>query len=118
MMALELRIEDVSNRKKGKEKVREFRQDAIEREVERKERYESALIEEKEAFEQKQEAERAAREEQEEGEGDEGPEEPDFDETAFKENWDDENPPIEEPPEVIDDIDNNFNVEIEEEEQE
>ena len=51
MMALELRIEDVSNRKKGKEKEREFRQDAIEREVERKERYEAALVEEKEAFE-------------------------------------------------------------------
>lgn len=35
LMALELRIEDVTNRKKQKEKEREFRQDAIEREAER-----------------------------------------------------------------------------------
>lgn len=70
--------------------------------------------EEKEAYETKMDAERAAREEQEDGE-DEEFEEPDFDEEAFKTNWDDENPPIEEPPEVVDDIDNDFNVEIEEE---
>lgn len=114
LMALELRIEDVTNRKRGKEKEREFRQDAIERETERKERYDNALGEEKEAYETKMDAERAAREEQEDGE-DEEFEEPDFDEEAFKTNWDDENPPIEEPPEVVDDIDNDFNVEIEEE---
>ena len=114
LMALELRIEDVTNRKKGKEKEREFRQDAIEREAERQERYQAALAEEKEAFEAKVDAERAAHEEREDAE-DEEFEEPEFNEEEFKNNWDDENPPIEEPPEVVDDIDNDFNVEIEEE---
>jgi hypothetical protein len=114
LMALELRIEDVTNRKRAKDKEREFRADAIEREAERMERYETALAEEKEAYESKIEAERAAREEQEDAE-DEEADEADFDEENFKNNFDDENPPIDQPPEVVDDIDNDFNVEIEEE---
>jgi hypothetical protein len=81
------------------------------------ERYEAALAEEKEAYETRVEADKAAREEQEDGADDEEFEEPEFDEKSYKENWDDENPPIEEPAEVVDDIDNDFNVEIEEEDQ-
>jgi len=53
LMALELRIEDVTNRRAAKEKEREFRADAIEREAERMERYENSLVEEREAFETK-----------------------------------------------------------------
>ena len=120
LMALELRIEDVTNRRAAKEKEREFRADAIEREAERMERYQTALEEEKEAFEAKQ-AEEA--EKREEAEGEDGAEKPaedapeaEFDEEAFKLAFDEENPPIEEPPEVIDDVDNDFNVEIEAEE--
>lgn len=72
-------------------------------------------------FEAKIEAEREAREAKEEdGEGEANEEEadPEFDEEEFKLRFDDENPPIEEPPEVIDDLDNDFNIEVEEEEQE
>jgi hypothetical protein len=43
---------------------------------------------------------------------------PEFDVEEFKYRFDEENPPIEEPPEVIDDLDNDFNIEIEDEEQE
>ena len=95
LMALELRIEDVTNRKRTKEKEREYRADAMEREAERVERYENALAEEKEAYEAKVLAEREAREEQEDGADDEDFEEQDFDEENFKNNFDDENPPIE-----------------------
>lgn len=63
LMALELRIEDVTSRKRQKEKEREFRAEAIEQEATRVEKYEAALAEEKEAYEAKMDAERAAREE-------------------------------------------------------
>ena len=43
---------------------------------------------------------------------------PEFDEEEFKLKFDDENPPIEEPPEVIDDLDLDFNIDIVEEEPE
>ena len=121
LMALELRIEDVTNRKKQKEKEREYRADAMEREAERVERFGTQLQEEKDAFEAKLEAEREAREAKEEEDDapkeDEEPE-PEFDEEEFKIKFDEENPPIEEPPEVIDDLDNDFNIEVEDEEAE
>ena len=121
LMALELRIEDVTNRKKQKEKEREYRADAMEREAERVERFGTQLQEEKDAFEAKLEAEREAKEAKEEEEDapkeDEEPE-PEFDEEEFKLKFDEENPPIEEPVEVVDDLDNDFNIEVEDEEAE
>ena len=119
LMALELRIEDVTNRRQAKNKEREYRADAIEREAERVERYEAALAEEKEAYEAKLEEEKEKKEEKDGEDGADPAEEEEeqpFDEENFKNNFDDENPPIEEPPEVVDDIDNDFNVEIEAEE--
>jgi hypothetical protein len=123
LMALELRIEDVSSRKKTKEKEREYRADAIERETDRLERYASQLQEEKDAYDQKLEAEKDAKDAaKEEADDAAAPEEEDadieFDEEEFKAKFDDENPPIEKPAEVIDDLDNDFNIEVEEEEQE
>jgi len=41
-----------------------------------------------------------------------------FDEEEFDAKFDDENPPTEIPPEIVDDIDNDFNIEIGDEEQE
>jgi len=49
-MALELRIDDVTMRKKNKEKEKEYRADAMEREADRMERYKLALEEEQEQF--------------------------------------------------------------------
>jgi hypothetical protein len=43
LMALELRIEDVTSRKRQKDKEREYRTDAMDREAERKERYSNML---------------------------------------------------------------------------
>lgn len=121
LMALELRIEDVTSRKKAKEKEREYRADAMEREAERIERYAAQLQEEKDAFDAKLEQEREAREAKEdddEGAKEEEEADPEFDEEEFKIKFDEENPPIEEPPEVIDDLDNDFNIEVEDEEAE
>jgi hypothetical protein len=125
-MALEIRIDDVTVRKKTKEKEKEFRADAVEKETERKQRFLTAFNEEKEAFAAKLEADKEEKKEKEENaetpadpekEGEEASPEA-FDEEEFRMRFDDENPPIEEPPEVFDDQDNDFNLELEEDEQE
>ena len=41
---------------------------------------------------------------------------PEFDLEEFDAKFNDENPPIDIPDEVVDDVDNDFNIEIEEEE--
>lgn len=88
------------------------------------EKREEALAAAKERFEADNEAERAeeakrgspevAEANEDDEEEDDGPE---FDVEEFDAKFDDENPPIEIPPEVIDDVDNDFNIEIEEEEE-
>ena len=110
LFTIDLRIEDVRNRRDKTAKDREARADALEREEERLNRRTEALDEAKEAFNQQLEAEREAR-------GDDAPEEeePKFDEEDFIARYDEENIPVDIPPEVEDDIDNDMNVEDEEE---
>ena len=60
-MALELRIEDVKSRRKQKAQLREHRQEAIERETERKEKRAIAMQEAKETFDEHVAADRADR---------------------------------------------------------
>jgi hypothetical protein len=78
---------------------------------------EAGLAEEKEAYEAKLAEDKEKQEEQEEGDAPKDEEEDTpFDEENFRQNFDEDNPPIEEPTEVVDDIDNDFNIEIEAEE--
>ena len=60
-MALELRIDDVKSRRKQKAQLREHRQEAIERETERKEKRAIAMQEAKETFDSHVAADRADR---------------------------------------------------------
>lgn len=121
--ALELRINDVVARRNQKAKERELRQEAIDREAERMEKRAQLLEEAIAKFEAdneldkndgaKGEGEGATNEEGEplDDEEDDGLK---FDEEEFDAKFDDENPPTEIPPEVVDDVDNDFNIEIEE----
>lgn len=130
-MTLATRIDDVLKRREDKEREREVRREAVEREEERQERRAEQLDEAKAAWE---EALEAANEENDE-EGEEGEKEAaspekkevkegeaaegekkeevpkEFDEKDFDKKFDDENPPIDIPPEVLDYIDNDYNLE-------
>lgn len=110
VFTIDLRVEDVRNRRYKTVKDREARADAQEREEERVGRRAEALEEAKEAYNQQLEAEREAREEDAKDE-----EEQKFNEEDFNARYDEENIPIEIPPEVFDDVDNDMNVEDEEE---
>ena len=119
--AIELRIDDVKSRRQQKTREREQRQEAQDREAERLEKREEALAAAKEKFDLENEQDKAAEEAQKkpdgEGEDDEDEDDmPEFEMEEFDAKFNDENPPIEIPDEVVDDIDNDFNIEIEEEE--
>lgn len=110
VFTIDLRVGDVRERRYKTIKDREARADAIEREEERKQRRAEALDEAKEAFNQQVEADREARDEDAKDE-----EDAKFNEEDFNQRYDEENIPIEIPPEVTDDEDNDMNVEDEEE---
>ena len=61
-------------------------------------------------FEDKVNAE-MAEEEEEEGSETKTKQRPQFDEHVFLKKWDEDNPEIHVPPEVIDDVDNDYNLE-------
>lgn len=95
---------------------------------EAREEFETRVAAEAEERKAAKEAEQAAKEAAEgegegEGEGEkEGEQEeeeklPEFDEKEFVEDFDEENPPIVVPPEVIDDIDNDWEVEAQAEDE-
>lgn len=112
-MALELRIEDVTSRRKNKKILKEQREALIAQEEERKEEREKELEEQKTAFEESIRAQND-NEDEESGddgrEGDDASEGPQFDMEDFDRKFDELNPPIIIPPEVVDDIDNDFNL--------
>ena len=115
--AVDLRIENVKQRRAQKAKLSDERQEAIDRENERVERRDEELEKAKEAFADavaQQKAEKAKDKGSDEEEAEEE-EDPEFEEENFLLKFDDDNPPIEIPPEVIQDIDNDFNLEEEEE---
>lgn len=120
--AMNLRINDVRSRRKQKTVEREQRQEAIANEQTRMERCEAYIADKKEEFEIKMQEEAEARKKLREEAGEdvgesEGEEQDEFDEQQNINDFNDENPPIDIPPEVVDDIDNDFNLPEEEESQ-
>lgn len=112
---IEMRKEDINKRREMKEKEREERDQAREDHKEWKVKREAAMEDARTEFETKQAEEEAAKlqEEQPEGEddGDKQPvEKPQFDEEEFYRNYDVENPEIFIPAEVVDDIDNDYEI--------
>jgi hypothetical protein len=118
--ALELRINDVVARRNQKAKERELRQEAIDREAERQEKRSQLLEEAIAKFEEDNKMDQPDKPEGAEPavDDDGNPVDDDeddgikFDEEEFDAKFDDENPPTEIPPDVVDDIDNDFNIEI------
>lgn len=115
--AVDLRIENVKSRRATKAKLADERQDAIDKEAERVERREEELEKAKEAFMEAVAEQKAARAKEKGSDEEEGEEEedPEFEEENFLLKFDDENPAYEIPPEVIDDIDNDYNLDDDEE---
>lgn len=116
--AVDLRIENVKSRRARQRKLTEERQDATDKEAERCERREEELEKAKEAFAEavREQKEQKAKEKGSDEEEEEAEEDPEFEEENFLLKFDDENPPIEIPPEVVEDVDNDFNLEDEGEE--
>ena len=119
--ALDLRIHDVKTRRKKKVTQRAEREEAEENEKARLEKKQAYVDQKEEEYEDKIQADKDARDKLrqeagiEEGDGDQSdPPEPFAKEEAEKD-FDEETPPITIPPEVIDDIDNDYNFEDEEE---
>lgn len=116
---IELRIEDVTQRRAEKERERKYRQEQCEREDERMALREERLAGEKAQWEEIRDAELAVIEKEDGDEAEaEKQEDLEFDMEEFDEKFNDEEPPVDIPPEVIDDIDNDFNLEIRTEEEE
>lgn len=114
-MALDIRCEDVVTRRDNIEMLKQERQAAVEAEAARSAKYEATLADAKAAFEEKVDAEMAKAEEEAaaEEEGEEPApvkERPNFDLIEFKTEFDANNPTIEIPPEVVDDIDNDYDL--------
>lgn len=117
-LAIELRVEDVKQRRAEKRQLRSEREDAIAKENERMARRNEAFKEAKAIFDERVTAELQARKEAGEEEEEEEDERPEFDAEDWYANYDDENPPVDIPDAVEDDIDNDFNIKIEESQQE
>lgn len=116
--AIELRINDVCTRRKSKRAAKALREEAIEAEAERKEKREAYIEEKKEDFEKRIADEKQARIQLAKDAGEETPSEKEEEEEQFdleqnEQDFNDEYPEIEIPPEVIDDIDNDFSDELE-----
>lgn len=110
----------MKQRRAQKAKLADERQKAIDQETERIELRDEQLEKAKEEFAEQvaqQKANRANDKGSDEEQDDEE-EDPEFEEENFLLKFDDDNPPIEIPAEVIQDIDNDFNLEEEEEEAE
>jgi hypothetical protein len=128
-LALDTRINDVLMRIKEKNNERTVRDNAISQEEERIERRNDALEAARENWENgedEEEGENDKEAEKAEGDGEkkEGdaekqakPDSPkEFDEEAFNKKFDEDDPPIDIPPEVVDYVDNDFNLEYPEDE--
>lgn len=116
---IEMRKDDINKRREIKEKEREEREQALEDHKEWKTKRDAAMQEAKTEFETKQAEEEANKdsarhESKAEGEGEaehkEPEEKPVFDAEEFFRNYDQENPEVVIPPEVVDDIDNDYEI--------
>lgn len=115
---IEMRKEDINRRREIKEKEREERDQAIEDHREWKSKREAAMEDAKNEFETKLAEELAAKKaakddaDKDEGEqdhdGDAAEETPTFDEEEFYRNYDNENAEVIIPPEIVDDVDNDY----------
>lgn len=119
MMTIELRIADVRDRRSKKAQLKQEREEAIERENDRKEKRDLEVQEKLEAaIAAQEEAEAKAAEGEGSGEDEQPDDVPSFDQDAFSkqetDKYDEEYPPIEIPEEIVDDIDNDYNIEDEE----
>jgi hypothetical protein len=131
LFAIDIRIQDIRQRRESKKELRAMRAEAMEKERERQEKRAAQFEDAKLAFDEKAEAdyrqEKADREADAAAEGEEPAEEvPDdesigraqFDAEEWYERFDDEHRPIDIPEEVIDDIDNDCNIVIKQKEEE
>ncbi len=113
-MALDIRCEDVVTRRDHIEILKQERQAAVEAEAARAAKYENTLAEAKAAFEEKVDIEMAKEEEAVVEDEDEAPkpkkERPNFDLIDFKTEFDANNHSVEIPREVVDDIDNDYDL--------
>jgi hypothetical protein len=116
-LALELRIEDVKQRRQLKKHLGIERKEAQEKEKERMDKRKAAYDEAIAAFTEKVEAEWTAKKEAAAEAEEEAPDEedkPEFDSDEWYAVFDEENFPIDVPDEIEQDIDNDFNIVIEE----
>lgn len=127
MFAMEIRIEDIRQRREHKDDLRKMRLEAQEKEKERQDKRNAGHDEAKRIFDEKIETEMEAKKQEkldnppaEVAEGEEAPPEeeeeepyiPEFEAAQWYEDFDDEHPPIDIPDEVEEDIDNDCNIEI------
>jgi len=116
-MAIELRIEDVKQRRAAKRQADAERKEATEKERERTDRRTAAFEEAQAAFNEKADAEWAAKKEAAVEAGEEAPDDddkPEFDAEEWYAAFDEENFPIDIPEALEEDVDNDFNIAIEE----
>lgn len=124
--SIEMRKDDIMKRREIKEKEKEEREQAINDYKEWEENRTKAMEEAKVAFEEKlaedeanktQEVDEENKEEGQDGTEKEPEEKPVFNEKEFFEKYDEETPEVVIPPEVVDDIDNDFEIVKEEAEE-
>lgn len=116
-LALDIRCEDVVMRRDHLEQLKLERHAAEEASKARETKYETELGASREEFETKVDADMAKLEEEAAAAAEEGEEaapvakeRPEFDLVSFKAAFDDANPAIEIPKEVVDDIDNDYDL--------
>lgn len=120
---MDLRIHDVKSRRKRKVLERDDRAEAEENEKARMEKRQAYVDSKEEEYDEKIQADKDAREKLrqeagiEDGDGDKSDDPEPFAKEEAEREFDEENPPIAIPPEVIDDVDNDYNFEDEEEEE-
>jgi hypothetical protein len=108
-LAIMVRTEDMKVRLAQNKKLREERQEALDKEKERMEKRNTEFEAAKQAWDDKEAENKTKKEDDAEASPYEAL---DFDDEEFYAKFDEENLPIEIPEEVEDDIDNDFNIEI------
>lgn len=111
-MALEIRCEDVVNRRDTVEYIKQDREQAIKSDAERTKKYESEVAEKKQAFDEAQQAELAKEKESDEPAEDNGESKvaPQFDELEFKVEFELANPEIVIAAQCPEEVDNDYDL--------
>jgi len=112
LLAIDVRFEDVKLRRANKKALRAERDEAIAQEKERMEKRTAQHDEKKAAFDEQTHAEMEQRKTDYPEEEIDPDEFPAFDDEEFYAKFDEDNPPISIPDEVVDDVDNDFNLQI------